>query len=59
MKKMMDAYCRRHGLTPGSVRFTFDGNRINPDKTPNTYDMEDLDVIDAIVEQVGGGFYFM
>jgi small ubiquitin-related modifier len=60
MRKLMDAYCRRQGQVPGSVRFTFDGNRVNPDSTPDSYNMEDQDVIDAMVEQIGGRrFYFM
>jgi hypothetical protein len=29
----MDAFCKRQGLQPGSVRFTFDGNRINENST--------------------------
>jgi small ubiquitin-related modifier len=36
------------------VRFSFDGNRLNPDATPNDLDMEDQDTIDAMVEQTGG-----
>lgn len=43
----MDAYCKRQGLVPGSVRFTFDGNRINNDNTPDELDMADDDVIDV------------
>lgn len=30
----MDAYCKRQGVTPNAVRFTFDGNRITGDQTP-------------------------
>ena len=38
-----------------SVRFLFDGNRVNPNQTPQELDMEDGDVIDVMVEQQGGG----
>ena len=38
-----------------SVRFLFDGNRVNPTQTPQDLDMEDGDVIDVMVEQQGGG----
>lgn len=30
----MDAYCNRQGLNSNSVRFVFDGNRVNQDDTP-------------------------
>eukprot|EP01080_Neovahlkampfia_damariscottae_P004061 gene4061-7350_t len=33
LKKLMDAFCKRQGLQVGSVRFTFDGNRINENNT--------------------------
>ena len=36
-----------------SVRFLFDGERINERQTPQDLDMEDNDVIDVMVEQVG------
>ena len=40
---------------PSSVRFLFDGNRVNPNQTPQELEMEDGDVIDVMVEQQGGG----
>ena len=48
------AFCTRHGVATSSVRFLFDGNRINPSQTPQDLDMEDGDVIDCMVEQQGG-----
>lgn len=54
LKKLMDAYCARVGKEPGSVRFLFDGERIQPDATPEQLEMEDEDEIDAMVEQTGG-----
>ena len=30
----MDAYCEKMGKQPGSVRFTFDGERISENQTP-------------------------
>ncbi len=54
LKKLMDAYCKRQGLNPSTVRFTFDGNRISGNETAEQLDMEDQDVIDAMVEQTGG-----
>jgi small ubiquitin-related modifier len=54
LKKLMDAYCKRQGLNPATVRFTFDGNRISGNETAEQLEMEDQDVIDAMVEQTGG-----
>ena len=34
LKKLMDAFCNRQGVSSNSVRFLFDGNRINETQTP-------------------------
>jgi small ubiquitin-related modifier len=47
----------RKALQPGSVRFLFDGDRVDAEKTPVDYDMEDGDSIDVVMEQVGGGAF--
>lgn len=39
----------------GSIKFTFDGDRIRESQTPDELNLEDGDQIDAFVEQVGGG----
>lgn len=57
MKKLMEKYCEHKGLLKGSVRFTFDGNRIGGDSTPTDLEMDDQDVIDTMVEQTGGWLY--
>ncbi len=36
LKKLMDAFCERHGKSLNSVRFLFDGSRVQPTDTPNT-----------------------
>jgi small ubiquitin-related modifier len=54
LKKLMNAYCNRVGKDIGSIRFLFDGERIEPESTPAEMGMEDEDVIDAMVEQHGG-----
>ena len=51
----LQAFCNRNGVAMNSVRFLFDGNRVNPTQTPQDLDMEDGDVIDVMVEQQGGG----
>ncbi|GET86177.1 small ubiquitin protein, putative [Leishmania tarentolae] len=54
LKKLIDAYCKKQGISRGSVRFLFDGAPIDEIKTPEDLGMEDDDVIDAMVEQTGG-----
>ena len=55
LQKLMNAFCNRNGVAMNSVRFLFDGNRVNPNQTPADLEMEDGDVIDVMVEQQGGG----
>ncbi|EIE76644.1 hypothetical protein G6F46_003770 [Rhizopus delemar] len=54
LRKLMDAYCERQGKAPGSVRFLYDGTRVQNHNTPNELDMDDGDSIDVMVEQIGG-----
>lgn len=54
LKKLMDAYCSRNGVIPSTVRFLFDGDRVQESATPSDLGMEDGDEIDAMVEQTGG-----
>ncbi|VDN21625.1 unnamed protein product [Gongylonema pulchrum] len=48
------SYAERVGVAVGSLRFLFDGRRINDDDTPKTLEMEEDDVIEVYQEQVGG-----
>merc|ERR1712144_182087 len=43
LKKLMDAFCERQGKAPNSVRFLFDGSRVQPTDSPDTLDMADGD----------------
>lgn len=36
LKKLMDAFCDRSGKSPDSVRFIFDGSRVQPTDSPDT-----------------------
>ena len=54
LKKLVDAYCTRQGVSPSSIRFLYDGRRIQPDQTPKDLGMEDGDIIDAMLQQTGG-----
>lgn len=53
LERLMSTFCTRQGIHPASVRFLFDGNRINGRQTPQELEMEDGDTIDVMVEQRG------
>jgi small ubiquitin-related modifier len=42
------------GVPVTSLRFLFDGRRINDDETPKQLEMENDDVIEVYQEQTGG-----
>ncbi|KAG0316353.1 hypothetical protein BG000_004883, partial [Podila horticola] len=48
LKKLMEAYCERQGKSVASVRFLYDGERIQATNTPNELEMEDGDSIDVM-----------
>jgi len=52
--KVFNAYAQRKGVDPNSLRFMFDGSHIQAEQTPGELDMEDEDVIDCMLQQVGG-----
>ncbi|KAF8633118.1 hypothetical protein AX15_001499 [Amanita polypyramis BW_CC] len=54
LSKLQGAYANKVGKDVGSIRFLYDGVRIQDDDTPASLDMEDGDTIDVMVEQVGG-----
>ncbi|PRP83824.1 hypothetical protein PROFUN_08939 [Planoprotostelium fungivorum] len=54
LRKLMDAYTQRQGIDQNSIRFLYDGQRITPDQTPKDLEMEDNDIIDAVLAQTGG-----
>lgn len=54
LSKLQAAYATKVGKDVGSIRFLYDGNRINEEDTPASLEMEDNDTIDVMVEQVGG-----
>ncbi|KAK0403894.1 hypothetical protein QR680_017181 [Steinernema hermaphroditum] len=56
MGKLKKSYADRTGVNVASLRFLFDGRRINDEDTPKTLDMEEDDVIEVYQEQVGGLF---
>jgi small ubiquitin-related modifier len=55
LKKLMATYCERAGLALQTIRFSFDGTRINETDTPKSLDMEDGDTIEVFQQPSGGG----
>ncbi|KAF4594518.1 ubiquitin-like modifier SUMO [Ophiocordyceps camponoti-floridani] len=55
LEKLMNAFCERQGKSVTSVRFLFDGTRVQPTDTPDTLEMADGDSLEVHQEQVGGG----
>jgi small ubiquitin-related modifier len=53
MRKLMNAYCDKTGKTSSEVRFLVNGERIQPTDTPSSLGLEENDIIDAMVEQLG------
>ncbi|KAI8918397.1 hypothetical protein PhCBS80983_g01198 [Powellomyces hirtus] len=54
LQRLMDAYVGKTGQDRNSVRFLYDGARINGHETPDELDMEDNDMIQVSVQQLGG-----
>jgi len=54
MGKLKKSYSERQGVPITTLRFLFDGKRINDDDTPKALEMENDDVIEVYQEQTGG-----
>jgi len=54
LSKLMNAFCERQGKAPSSVRFLFDGARVNPTDSPDSLEMADGDTLEVHQEQIGG-----
>lgn len=54
LEKLMGAFCERQGKALSSVRFLFEGQRVQPTDTPDTLEMQDGDTLEVHQEQVGG-----
>jgi small ubiquitin-related modifier len=52
--KMMDAYAKRRGVPPNSLRFQLDGERLKSEDTPKMLELEENDQIDVMLEATGG-----
>ncbi|EQC27295.1 hypothetical protein SDRG_14916 [Saprolegnia diclina VS20] len=47
---LLSKFCECHDLVPAGVRFVYDGVAIELGDTPERYDLEDNDVVNAIVD---------
>ncbi|XP_073970803.1 small ubiquitin-related modifier-like [Rhodnius prolixus] len=54
MGKLKKSYSDRVGVPVSSLRFLFDGRRINDDETPKQLEMRNDDLIEVYQEQTGG-----
>jgi|SRR6185503_3269681 len=52
--KLMQSYCERQGLNPSNCRFLFDGARLRGEQTAKELQMEENDIIDCCLTQIGG-----
>ncbi|KAI0484751.1 ubiquitin family protein [Xylariaceae sp. FL0804] len=55
LEKLMSAFCERQGKNVESVRFLFEGQRVQKTDTPDSLEMTDGDTLEVHQEQVGGG----
>jgi hypothetical protein len=55
LKKLMDAFAQQHGQAPDALRFyTPEGRRVLPADTPESIELEDGDILDVQIQQLGG-----
>ncbi len=54
MSKIIEAYATRKGVNAAALRFSMDGERIQPTDTPKMLELENDDQIDVMLETVGG-----
>ncbi|KAK2069654.1 hypothetical protein P8C59_004211 [Phyllachora maydis] len=53
LEKLMTAFCERQGKSLQSVRFLFEGQRVQATDTPDTLEMADGDCLEVHQEQPG------
>ncbi len=54
MQKMFDAFCSRNNTNISSVRFLYEGRRIQGSSTPKSLGLDDMEMIDVVLSQTGG-----
>jgi len=54
LEKLMNAFCEKQGKSLATVRFLFEGQRVQKDDTPDSLEMQDGDTLEVHQEQLGG-----
>mmetsp|Transcript_38103 Transcript_38103/g.84896 ORF Transcript_38103/g.84896 Transcript_38103/m.84896 type:complete len:93 (-) Transcript_38103:741-1019(-) len=54
LEKVFNIYCQKKGKQRKEIRFLFDGHHLQDDTSADAAGLEDGDVIDAVIEQLGG-----
>jgi len=54
LSKVKKHYAERQGKSVDTLRFMYEGRRINDHDTPKQLDMQDEDIIEVYQEQTGG-----
>jgi small ubiquitin-related modifier len=54
MGKVFQTYASKKGVQVDTIRFTYDGERVDKDSTPKMLGLEDQDQIDCFRHHVGG-----
>ena len=55
MGRLFKAYCKRSNVDPSTIRFFYQGDRLEEEQTPDDLNMQDGDRIDVFVRQTAGG----
>lgn len=55
MRKLFSAFCKRSNVDMSTIRFFYQGERVDEDKTLDDLHLQDKDRIDAFVRQTAGG----
>ncbi|PWA60720.1 ubiquitin-related domain-containing protein [Artemisia annua] len=54
LQQLFIKWSHRANVDYHTIRFLYDGKRVDRNRTPNQMGMEDGDCIDAMTEQIGG-----
>ena len=54
MNKIFRAFAKQHKLDVGSLKFIFDGERVMPEDTPKSLELEEGGQIDCFMQHEGG-----
>ena len=58
MKRLFSAFCKRSNIDPSTIRFFYQGERIDEEQTPDDLGLHDGDKIDAFIRQTAGSYNY-